>query len=106
MVLVFGGAYNGKSEFVKEKFNITEDDMFYCKGDKIDFSKKVICGFHKFTYDNVLKNINSLDYIKDNINLFEDKIIICDEISSGIVPLKKEDRIWRRGNRKMSSIFI
>ena len=39
MVLVFGGAYNGKSEFVKEKFNITEDDMFYCKGDKIDFSK-------------------------------------------------------------------
>ena len=100
MVLVFGGAYNGKSEFVKEKFNITEDDMFYCKGDKIDFSKKVICGFHKFTYDNVLKNINSLDYIKDNINLFEDKIIICDEISSGIVPLKKEDRIWREETGK------
>lgn len=95
MILVFGGAYNGKTDYIKEKFNITEDDIFYCKDDNIDFSKKVICGLHKFTYNCVLKNINSLNYIKNNINLFEDKIIICDEISSGIVPLKKEDRIWR-----------
>ena len=95
MILVFGGAYNGKNDFVKEKFNINEDHIFYCKDDTIDFSKKVICGLHKFTYNNVLKNINSLDYIKNNINLFEGKIIICDEISSGIVPLKKEERMWR-----------
>ena len=33
--------------------------------------------------------------LKENINLFKDKIIISDEISSGIVPLKKEDRMWR-----------
>lgn len=95
MILVFGGAYNGKIDFVKEKFNITEDEIFYCSDDNIDFSKKVICGLHKFTYNNVLKNINSLDYIKSNVNLLEEKIIICDEISSGIVPLKKEDRLWR-----------
>lgn len=95
MVLVFGGAYNGKLDFVKEKFNINEDDIFYCGVNEIDFSKKVICGFHKFTYNNILKDINSLQYIKENINLFKDKIIISDEISSGIVPLKKEDRMWR-----------
>lgn len=100
MILVFGGAYNGKIDFVKEKFNITEDEIFYCNDENIDFSKKVICGLHKFTYNNVLKNINSFDYIRNNINLFEDKIIICDEISSGIVPLKKEDRIWREDTGK------
>ena len=27
MVLVFGGAYNGKLDFVKEKFSINEDDI-------------------------------------------------------------------------------
>lgn len=95
MVLVFGGAYNGKLDFVKEKFSINEDDIFYCGVNEIDFSKKVICGFHRFTYENILKDTNSLEYIKKNINLFKDKIIISDEISSGIVPLKKEDRIWR-----------
>ncbi|WP_196001726.1 bifunctional adenosylcobinamide kinase/adenosylcobinamide-phosphate guanylyltransferase [Clostridium sp. 1001271B_151109_B4] len=95
MILVFGGAYNGKKDFIKEKFNIDEENIFYCNDDKIDFSKKVICGIHKFTYNNTLKNKSSLEYIKENINLFKDKIIISDEISSGIVPLKKEDRMWR-----------
>ena len=69
--------------------------MIYCGVNEIDFSKKVICGLHKFTYNNILKDISSLQYIKENINLFKDKIIISDEISSGIVPLKKEDRMWR-----------
>ena len=95
MILVFGGAYNGKKDFIKEKFNINEEDIFYCSDGEIDFSKKVICGLHKFTYNNTLKNKSSLEYIKENINLFKDKIIISDEISSGIVPLKKEDRRWR-----------
>ena len=95
MVLVFGGAYNGKLDFVKEKFNVNEDDIFYCGVNEIDFSKKVICGLHKFTYNNILKDISSLQYIKENINLFKDKIIISDEISRGIVPLKKEERMWR-----------
>ena len=95
MILVFGGAYNGKKDFIKEKFNINEEDIYYCSDGEIDFSKKVICGLHKFTYNNTLKNKSSLEYIKENINLFKDKIIISDEISSGIVPLKKEDRMWR-----------
>ena len=95
MVLVFGGAYNGKLDFVKDKLNINEDDIFYCGINEIDFSKKVICGFHKFTYNNILNDINSIQYIKENIDLFKDKIIISDEISSGVVPLKKEDRMWR-----------
>lgn len=95
MVLILGGAYNGKLEFVKERFNIREDEIFYCEEDKIDFSKKVICGLHKFTYSNVIKEKSSMEYIKTNIHEFKDKIIISDEISSGIVPLRKEDRIWR-----------
>ena len=95
MILVFGGAYNGKKDFIKEKFNINEEDIFYCSDGEIDFSKKVICGLHKFTYNNTLKNKSSLEYIKENINLFKDKIIISDEISSGIVALKKEEGRWR-----------
>ena len=70
MILVFGGAYNGKKDFIKEKFNINEEDIFYCSDGEIDFSKKVICGLHKFTYNNTLKNKSSLEYIKDNILIY------------------------------------
>ena len=33
--------------------------------------------------------------------LLKDKILICDEISSGIVPLKKEERLWREETGKV-----
>lgn len=104
MILVFGGAYNGKLSFVKEKFNIKEDEIFIVNDElndiDIDYSKKVIYGFHKFIYKLSLKNIDATDFIVENIKFFKDKIIISDDISQGIVPLKKEDRIWRENTGK------
>ena len=76
MILVFGGAFNGKLGFVKEEFEVSEEDIFYCNEDKINFSKKVICGLHKFTYFNVTKEKSSIEFIKNNIKLFKNKIII------------------------------
>ncbi|WP_066895017.1 bifunctional adenosylcobinamide kinase/adenosylcobinamide-phosphate guanylyltransferase [Clostridium nigeriense] len=104
MILVFGGAYNGKLDFVKEKFNISNDDIFNVNDDlkdlNIDYSKKVINKFHKLTYKFSLENKNLLQFIIENKELFKDKIIISDDISEGIVPLKKEDRTWRESNGK------
>ncbi|MEG2017098.1 MAG: bifunctional adenosylcobinamide kinase/adenosylcobinamide-phosphate guanylyltransferase [Clostridium sp.] len=95
MILVIGGAYSGKLEFVKENYGVDAEGIFYCQDGNIDFSKKVISGLHKFTYENALQGKNSLEIIEGNLELLKDKIIICDEISSGIVPLKKEERVWR-----------
>lgn len=95
MILVFGGAYNGKLEYAREKYNIKDEEIFFCNGKEIDYSKKVICGLHKFTYEVGKNGGNPLDILKENIAELENKIIICDEISSGIVPLEKANRIWR-----------
>lgn len=95
MILVFGGAYNGKLEFVKRKFKIRNEEIFFCKDEKLEYDKRVICGLHIFTRACTINKINSLDLLKNNINMLKDKIIICDEINSGIVPMEKLDRIWR-----------
>lgn len=95
MILVFGGAYNGKLKFVKDKYKIENDEIFFCRDIELDYSKKVICGLDKFIKEASIENINPLEILKNNIFKLEDKIIICDEISSGIVPLEKKDRIWR-----------
>ena len=104
MILIFGGAYNGKLSFVKEKYNVTEDDIYTINDElnsmDIDFTKSVINGFHKFIYKLSLKGIDATEYMMKNKELFKDKIIICDDISQGIVPLKKEDRIWRENTGK------
>lgn len=95
MKLYFGGAYNGKLKYVKETFNIDGVDIFFCSENNIDFSKKVICGIDKLIYFNSINKKESLSYFMENLSKLKDKIIICDEISSGIVPLKKEERYWR-----------
>ena len=95
MILIFGGAYNGKLEFVKEKYDIDNTEIFFCTDQHLNFDKKVLCGLHVFTKACVLNKINSLDILENNINSLKDKIIICDEINSGIVPMEKLDRDWR-----------
>lgn len=95
MILVIGGAYSGKLEFVKETYGIKKEDIFYCNDGNLDFSKKVISGLHRFTYESSMHEKDPLEVIKDNLQLLKEKIVICDDISCGIVPLKKEERIWR-----------
>ncbi|AOR24263.1 bifunctional adenosylcobinamide kinase/adenosylcobinamide-phosphate guanylyltransferase [Clostridium taeniosporum] len=95
MILIYGGAYNGKTEFMRQKYNLNDSDLFYCKDSNLDFSYKSIVGIHVFIKHCVLKNISALDIIKGNLDIIKDKIIVCDEIGSGIVPLIKEDRLWR-----------
>ncbi|MDR5587983.1 MULTISPECIES: bifunctional adenosylcobinamide kinase/adenosylcobinamide-phosphate guanylyltransferase [Clostridium] len=95
MILIYGGAYNGKNEFVKKKYNLENKDLFYCNNSNLDFSYKVIMGLHMFIKDCVLKKIDTLEIIKENLDILQDKIIVCDEIGSGIVPLNREDRLWR-----------
>jgi len=95
MILIFGGAYNGKLEFVKEKYDVTNEEIFFCTNENLNFKKKVLCGLHIFTKACVLNNINSLEVLESNIDILKDKIIICDEINSGVVPMDKLDRMWR-----------
>ena len=104
MILIFGGSYNGKLNFCKEKYMVKDDEIFFCGKDnkdnieKLNFNKKVICGLHIFVKE-------SVEYFKNNIEKFKDKIIICDEISSGIVPIKKEERLWREETGKVMKLL-
>ena len=79
MILVIGGAYQGKQAYVAAHF-----------GDK-----ELVKNFHLFILDLVKNDVNPLMYVKENINKFQDKVIICDDISSGVVPVDATLRKWR-----------
>lgn len=100
MILIFGGAYQGKLEYAIKKYNIREDEIYKCStcSTEIDLSKKVIYGLDKFTYASVKEGLTPLDFVKENLEKLSDKIIICDDISQGIVPMDKTERAWREAN--------
>ena len=87
MIYIFGGAYQGKLDFAKEKFNIEDSDICDVSKENLDFSKKVIYHFEKLIREDFS--------VKENITKLLDKIIIADDESCGLVPISEEDRLYR-----------
>lgn len=118
MILVYGGMYNGKIQYVKETYHINDDDIY-------DFSVvkyrdiatiKDILDRYKCVYNisHIIKDMLSTQVdtkeLKDIFYGYRDKdiIVVSDDISCGVVPIEKSDRIYReevsRFNTYISSI--
>lgn len=96
MVLIFGGAYQGKVEFALEKFDLSEKDVFNCTdSEDIDYTCKVINNLDRRILGWVREETEARDELDEVIEILRDKIIIVDDISQGIVPMEKELRAWR-----------
>ena len=80
MILIIGGAFQGKLEFAKNELGFSETEIFN--------------DFHLKVKDYISKN-QSLDDLINKIFQEQYKVIISDEVGLGIVPIEKFDRLWR-----------
>lgn len=98
MILVTGGAYQGKHTFAAEKLGIPEEKILDGSVMALDFTVKgIVCidNFH-LLIKRVLESGNdpipaSEMLIKNN----PDIVVITDEIGSGIIPAEKNERVYR-----------
>lgn len=95
MKLIIGGAYQGKLDYAREHFKIR--DAFSCTADKaeLDFSKDAIYGLEQFALACVRSGIEAKEYLQDHRKELENKVVICTDISQGIVPMEAELRAMR-----------
>lgn len=100
MILIFGGAYQGKLDFAIENYEIREREIYTCEMDsiKLDFDKKVINHAERFVYACVKEDFNAKEILEDHLEKLQDKIIIFDDISQGIVSIDPVERAWREAN--------
>lgn len=90
MLFVIGGSYQGKLDYVKERFTLTESDIYTCtKNADIDLSKRCIYHYENYVFY-AMKNNLSLP-----AEFSSDQIIIMDDINCGVVPVDPEIRSWR-----------
>jgi len=101
MILIIGGAYQGKLDFAKEAFSLTDSDIFTCSAGEIDFTKKCINALEEVTLYCVRNNCSAVQWFKANRESWEDKILICQDITCGVVPLGLEMRRWRDETGKL-----
>lgn len=96
MVLIFGGSYQGKLDFAKENFGVSDEDIFVCTQEKeIDWSKKVIYNADQAFLRHVREGKESREVLAEHLDELKESIIIVNDISQGIVPMEREQRDWR-----------
>lgn len=97
MIMITGGAYQGKKNYAVNYYGISESDMINGKNCNINDLINAKCVYN-FQY---LTKKYSIDDIKDILNKNPDIIIIADIIGEGIVPVEKSERIWRENTGRL-----
>lgn len=107
MILVTGGAFQGKTDFVKERFSLSDSD----------FSDGESCPFHQIGDKPALNRLHLLVKRLLEAGYSEEEmeasilqglgagnccVVLTDEIGCGIVPMKKEERLWREWAGRLS----
>jgi len=97
MILIFGGAFQGKLDYALERFNLTEDDVYRCGDDSIDApgNKKIIYEIDKWILALVKAEMDTADAVRQFIQNNKDAIVICNDISCGVVSMDPVLRNWR-----------
>lgn len=96
MDLIIGGSYQGKLDFAREKYHLKDWDVFSCSGCEIDFSKPCIHHLEEFVLACVQHNIDPVQYFKQHWEDWRQSVLICQDMSCGVVPLGAEMRQWRQ----------
>lgn len=100
MVLIFGGAYQGKLDYAKANYNI-ETVCDCSEGQTPDFEKDAIYGLDGFVLKCAQEGVEAADFFRENKEKWQDKVIISTDVSQGIVPMDATLRAFREMNGRM-----
>ena len=96
MILIIGGAYQGKLDFARVTLGVT--DIYNCTDAQIDFSHPCIYGIEKFT----AVHPDPVAYFEDHADAWKDSVLILEDIFSGVVPMGAENRAWRQRTGRLA----
>lgn len=94
MILIIGGAYQGKLDFARETFGLREEDIFTCRGGEIDFSRRCVDHLERFVRA-CPDPAGAEAWFRAREGDWADSILICEDMSCGVVPLGADIRAWR-----------
>ena len=101
MVLLIGGAYQGKTAYAQKKYGLRDADIFTCEGETLNLSVPCLRHLERFARACVRAGKEPADVLA-GLDL-HGKILICKDISCGVVPMDAEAREWREAVGRMNA---
>ena len=104
MTLIFGGAYQGKLDYALERFG--DSDVYRCTNeDKSVPIGKIIYEIDRWVLALIQADANVAENISRFIDANSDAVVICNDISCGVVPLGAEMRKWREETGRAMAVL-
>ena len=105
MILIVGGSYQGKLDYATARFNLDETDIQRCdeSTEALDPTKRCIAYIDRFALNRMRAGEEPVEIIRRDPGAFSDCIIICSDVSSGVVPTDPTLRAWREACGRMNS---
>ena len=101
MVLIIGGAYQGKTAYAQTKYALRDAEIFTCEGEALDLTARCLRHLERFALACVRAGKEPADVLA-GLDL-SGKILICEDISCGVVPMDAETREWREAVGRMNA---
>jgi len=96
MIFVIGGAFQGKTSYVCERYGLTEEEIFCCtEAGEIELSVKCVDDIQEFTLWTVRNGVDPVEFFQARREEWRDSILVCQDIFCGVVPLGADMRAWR-----------
>lgn len=105
MRLVVGGAYQGKTEYVKSRYGVADQDILLpeqldiCALQKkiVEAEADIVCigQYHLFIRQGMEQGVDMEALTRSLLLRCPSVIIIMDEVGSGIIPLERQERLYR-----------
>ena len=107
MIFIFGGAWQGKLTYALERFKLTENNVYYCdeKCTSIPEGKKIINKIELWLLALLKNNLDTTENINILVKNNADAVIICNDITCGVVPVDPILRKWREETGKAMGVF-
>ena len=107
MRLVLGGIAQGKRDYVKTAYQISENDIVSGEQTELEQLSGAVAvdRFHLWVKRKIKEGADVPELTELFIEQNPDCIVICDEVGCGVVPIEREEREYREQVGRMQIVL-
>ena len=97
MILLIGGAYQGKLDYACENYDLSRKDVYTCSREKVEMpdGAPIINNVEDLVWACLANSRDPLKYLAARKSRWVDSVMIVNDISCGLVPMDQNDRAFR-----------
>ena len=105
MILITGGSYQGRLDYARERFGLTDGDVFVCteQTEAPALDRRCIAYIDRFALNRVRAGADPCAFFRKNASRLADRILIATDVSCGVVPVDAVLRAWREACGRMNN---